>query len=277
MIIPAELTEDAMQPLIDIEHTGPVATVWMNRPEVHNAFNEDLIAQLTQAFADLGTDERVRVVVLAGRGRSFSAGGDLAWMKRLGEASVAANVADAERLATLFRTIAECPKPTVARVHGAALAGGTGLVAACDMAVAAERAQFAVSEVRLGLIPATIGPYVLRAIGARQAGRYFQTAERIDARRALALGLVHEVVADDDALDTQVAEIVHALLQGAPGAQTAAKALIRDVSDRPVTDALVHDTAERIARLRALPEAQEGLSAFLEKRPAAWVPKESHV
>jgi methylglutaconyl-CoA hydratase len=262
-----------MQALIEIEHAGPVATVWMNRPDVHNAFNEDLIAQLTEAFVSLGADDRVRVVVLAGRGKSFSAGADLSWMKRQGEASVEANVADAVKLATLFRTIAELNKPTVARVHGAALAGGTGLAASCDIAVAGERAQFGVSEVRVGLIPATIGPYVLRAIGERQATRFFQTAERIDARRALALGLVHEVVADDQ-LDAKITEIVGSLLLGAVGAQAAAKDLIRAIAHQPVTDALTQDTAERIARMRGLPEAKEGLSAFLEKRPAAWTPKD---
>jgi methylglutaconyl-CoA hydratase len=262
-----------MQQLLEIEHAGPVATVWMNRPDVHNAFNEDLIAQLTEAFLGLDANPAVRVVVLAGRGRSFSAGADLGWMKRQGEASVEANVADAVKLATLFRTIAEMRKPTVARVQGAALAGGTGLVASCDIAVAGERAQFGVSEVRVGLIPATIGPYVLRAIGERQATRFFQTADRIDARRALALGLVHEVVPDAQ-LDAKVSEIVGSLLQGAAGAQAAAKDLIRAIAHQPVTDALVQDTALCIARLRGLPEAREGLSAFLEKRPAAWVPKD---
>lgn len=262
-----------MQQLLEIEHAGPVATVWMNRPDVHNAFNEDFIAQLTEAFLGLDTNPAVRVVVLAGRGKSFSAGADLSWMKRQGEASVAANVADAVKLATLFRTIAEMNKPTVARVHGAALAGGTGLVASCDIAVAGERAQFGVSEVRVGIIPATIGPYVLRAMGERQATRFFQTAERIGAQRAQALGLVHEVVADDQ-LDAKVAEIVGSLLLGAVGAQAAAKDLIRAIAHQPVTDALTQDTAERIARLRGLPEAKEGLSAFLEKRPAAWISKD---
>jgi methylglutaconyl-CoA hydratase len=262
-----------MQQLLEIEHAGPVATIWMNRPDVHNAFNEDLIAQLTESFLGLDANPAVRVVVLAGRGRSFSAGADLGWMKRQGEASVEANVADAVKLATLFRTIAEMRKPTVARVQGAALAGGTGLVASCDIAVAGERAQFGVSEVRVGLIPATIGPYVLRAIGERQATRFFQTADRIDARRALALGLVHEVVPDAQ-LDAKVSEIVGSLLQGAAGAQAAAKDLIRAIAHQPVTDALVQDTALCIARLRGLPEAREGLSAFLEKRPAAWVPKD---
>lgn len=257
--------------MIQIERQGPVATVWMNRPEVHNAFNETLIEQLTAAFQQLDDDASVRVVVLGGRGKSFSAGADLDWMKRLGEASVDDNIADALKLAGLFRAIAECRKPTVARVQGAALAGGTGLVSACDVAIAAQRAQFGISEVRVGLIPATIGPYLLRAIGERQATRYFQTAERFDAQRALALGLVHEVVPDDQ-LDAKVGEVVQSLLQGAVGAQAAAKDLIRAIAHQPVTDAVVRDTAERIARLRGLPEAKEGLRAFLEKRPAAWVP-----
>lgn len=257
------------EPLLQIEHQGPVATVWMNRPLVHNAFNEDFIAQLTEAFAALDHDDSVRVVVLAGRGKSFSAGADLSWMKRQGEASAADNLADAVKLAALFRTLAELRKPTVARVQGAALAGGTGLVAACDIAVASERAQFGVLEVRLGLIPATIGPYVLRAIGARQASRFFLSAERIDAQRALALGLVHEVVAEEQ-LDAKVAELVASLLLGAVGAQAAAKDLIRAIAHHPVDDALTHDIAARIARLRGLPEAREGLSAFLGKRPAAW-------
>lgn len=255
--------------MIEIERRGPVATVWMNRPEVHNAFNEMFIAELTQAFRALEGDAAVRVIVLAGRGRSFSAGGDLAWMQRLGATGFDENVDDAVKLATLLRTIAECRKPTVARVHGAALAGGTGLVAACDIAVAAQRAQFAVSEVRVGLIPATIGPYVLRAIGQHQATRYFQTAERFDAQRACAIGLVHEVVAED-ALDAKVDEVVQALLQGAAGAQAAAKDLVGAIAGQPVTDALLRDTAERIARLRALPEAREGLIAFLQKRPPSW-------
>jgi len=258
--------------MIEIEQADGVATVWMNRPALHNAFNEALIEQLTGAFRTLGVDPAVRVVVLGGRGRSFSAGADLEWMKRQGEAPLQDNIDDAVKLATLFRTIAECPKPTVARVHGAALAGGTGLVSACDIAIASQCAQFGVSEVRVGLIPATIGPYLLRAIGERQATRYFQTAERFSAERALALGLVHEVV-PDTGLDARVHEVVQSLLLGAVGAQAAAKALIRAIADQPVTDALVHDTAERIARLRGLPEAKEGLSAFLTKRPAAWAPK----
>ena len=256
---------------LEIERTGAVATVWMNRPQVHNAFNETLIAELGAAWAALDADDAVRVVVLAGRGRSFSAGADLAWMQRAGAASVDDNLADAGRLAGMLRGLAELSKPTVARVHGAALGGGMGLAAACDLCVAGSGAVFATSEVRLGLIPAAIGPYVIRALGERQAYRYFLTAERIDARRAAALGLAHEAV-EADALDTRVRDLCDTLLLGGPQAQRAAKALIRAVAKRPVDDALVADTAHRIATLRATPEAREGLDAFLAKRPAAWVP-----
>lgn len=256
---------------LEIERAGAVATVWMNRPQVHNAFNETLIAELGAAWAALDADDAVRVVVLAGRGRSFSAGADLAWMQRAGAASEDANLADAGRLAGMLRGLAELSKPTVARVHGAALGGGMGLAAACDLCVAGSGAVFATSEVRLGLIPAAIGPYVIRALGERQAYRYFLTAERIDARRAAALGLAHEAV-EADALDTRVRDLCDALLLGGPQAQRAAKALIRAVAKRPVDDALVADTAHRIATLRATPEAREGLDAFLAKRPAAWVP-----
>ena len=259
-----------MYETLEILRDGGVASVWMNRPDVHNAFNEQLIAELTAACQALDADDAVRVVVLAGRGKSFSAGADLNWMRRAAEASVDANLADARKLADMLRTLAEMNKPTIARVHGAALGGGMGLASACDICVAGEGAVFATSEVRFGIIPSAISPYVIRAIGARQAGRYFQTAERISAARARELGLAHEVVATD-ALDAKVAEIVTALLQGGPRSQGAAKALIRAVADQPVSDALVEDTARRIATLRATPEAREGLGAFLDKRPASWV------
>ena len=259
-----------MYETLEILRDGGVATIWMNRPDVHNAFNEQLIAELTAACQALDADDAVRVVVLAGRGKSFSAGADLNWMRRAAEASVEANLADARKLAGMLRSLAEMDKPTIARVHGAALGGGMGLASACDICVAGEGAVFATSEVRFGIIPSAISPYVIRAIGARQAGRYFQTAERISAARARELGLAHEVVASD-ALDAKVAEIVTALLQGGPRSQGAAKALIRAVADQPVSDALVEDTACRIATLRATPEAQEGLAAFLDKRPASWV------
>ncbi len=260
-----------MYETLEIARDGGVATVWMNRPDVHNAFNEALIAELTAACAGLDADATVRVVVLAGRGKSFSAGADLNWMRRAADASVDDNLQDARKLAGMLRTLAELGKPTIARVHGAALGGGMGLASACDICIAATGAAFATSEVKFGIIPSAISPYVIRAIGARQATRYFQTAERISAARAGELGLAHEVVAPE-ALDAKVQEVVTALLQGGPQSQAAAKALIRAVADRPVSDAVVEDTARRIATLRATPEAKEGLAAFLDKRPAAWVP-----
>ena len=259
-----------MYETLEILRDGGVATIWMNRPDVHNAFNEALIAELTAACTALDTDESVRVVVLAGRGKSFSAGADLNWMRRAADASVEENLQDARKLAGMLRTLAEMGKPTIARVHGAALGGGMGLASACDICLAGTGAVFATSEVKFGIIPSAISPYVLRAIGARQATRYFQSAERISAARALELGLAHEVAAPD-ALDAKLAEIVTALLQGGPKSQAASKDLIRAVADRPIDDALVEDTARRIATLRATPEAREGLAAFLDKRPAAWV------
>ena len=255
---------------VEVLRDGGVATLWMNRPEVHNAFNAQLIADLSAACRALDADASVRVVVLAGRGKSFSAGADLNWMKAAGEAGEAENFADAMKLAGMLRTLAEMSKPTIARVHGAALGGGMGLASACDVCIAGERALFATSEVKFGIIPSAISPYVIRAIGERQAYRYFQTAERIDARRAAELGLAHEAVASD-ALDAKVKEVVDALLLGGPKSQSAAKELIRAVANRPLSDAVVEDTARRIASLRVTPEAREGLDAFLSKRPAAWV------
>lgn len=255
---------------LEIVREAGVATIWMNRPDVHNAFNAQLIADLTAACIALDADDTVRAVVLAGRGKSFSAGADLNWMKAAGEASEAENFADAMKLAGMLCTLAEMKKPTIARVHGAALGGGMGLASACDICIASDRAVFATSEVKFGIIPSAISPYVLRAIGERQAYRYFQTAERINAARAAELGLAHEAVATEE-LDAKVKEVVEALLQGGPKSQAAAKDLIRAVANRPVSDALVMDTARRIASLRATPEAKEGLAAFLDKRPAAWI------
>jgi methylglutaconyl-CoA hydratase len=259
-----------MYETIEIERQGGVATLWMNRPDVHNAFNSQLIADIDAACQELDIDPNVRVVVLAGRGKSFSAGADLNWMKRAGEAGFEENLQAAMQLAGMLRNLAEMSKPTIARVHGAALGGGMGLASACDMCVASEKAVFATSEVRFGIIPAAISPYVIRAIGARQSHRYFQTAERISATRAYELGLAHEVTTLDG-LDSDIESLVKSLLQGGPHAQASAKSLIRSVSYLSVDDALVEETAKRIATLRATPEAQEGLSAFLEKRSAAWM------
>ncbi len=255
---------------LEIAREAGVATIWMNRPDVHNAFNAQLIADLTTACIELDADDAVRAVVLAGRGKSFSAGADLNWMKAAGEASEAENFADAMKLAGMLRTLAEMKKPTIARVHGAALGGGMGLASACDICIAGDKAVFATSEVKFGIIPSAISPYVIRAIGERQAYRYFQTAERINATRAATLGLAHEAVATEE-LDAKVSEVVEALLQGGPKSQAAAKDLIRAVANRPVSDAVVEDTARRIASLRVTPEAKEGLAAFLDKRPAAWI------
>lgn len=255
---------------LEIELAGQVATIWMSRPDLHNAFDETLIAELTAACIALDDDQDIRVVILAGRGKSFSAGADLNWMKRAANNGLDDNLNDARALAKMLRTIAEMKKPTLARVQGAALGGGMGLAAACDIAVASTKAVFATSEVRFGIIPSAISPYVLRAIGARQAYRYFQSAERIDAVRAREIGLVHETVAPEQ-LDATVQTIVSALLQGGPLSQAAAKDLVRAVDGRPVNDTLVEDTAHRIAHLRATPEAREGISAFLEKRSPTWM------
>jgi methylglutaconyl-CoA hydratase len=255
---------------LEIQLTGPVATLWMNRPDLHNAFDETLIAELTAACIALDEDKDVRIVILAGRGKSFSAGADLNWMKRAANNGLDDNLNDARALANMLRTLAEMKKPTIARIQGAALGGGMGLAAACDIAVASTKAVFATSEVKFGIIPSAISPYVLRAIGARQAYRYFQSAERIDATRAREIGLVHEAV-DPEQLDAKVQEIVGSLLQGGPLSQAAAKDLIRTVSGRPINDTLVDDTAHRIAHLRATPEAREGIVAFLDKRQPNWI------
>jgi methylglutaconyl-CoA hydratase len=255
---------------LQIELTGPVATIWMNRPDLHNAFDEILIAELTAACIALDEDDDIRVVILAGRGKSFSAGADLNWMKRAANNGLDDNLNDARALARMLRTLVEMQKPTIARIQGAALGGGMGLAAACDIAVASSKALFATSEVKFGIIPSAISPYVLRAIGPRQASRYFQSAERIDAARAGEIGLVHEVV-EPEQLDTKVQEIVSALLQGGPLAQSAAKDLIRAVDGQMVNETLIEDTAHRIAHLRATPEAREGIAAFLDKRQPNWI------
>lgn len=254
---------------LELELRGAVAWIWMDRPDRHNAFDEALIAELTNRLQSLDQDPAVRAIVLAGKGKSFSAGADLNWMRRQGAATMEENLADALRLAELFRVLSECGKPTIARVHGAAMGGGMGLAAACDICVASTQAVFATSEVRLGLAPGVISPYVVRAIGERNAYRYFQTAERIDATRAREMGLAHEVV-DPSRLDEAVNAILDALLSGGSQAQAASTALIRAVANRPVTQDLIEDCARRIAQLRASREAQEGLTAFLEKRTPAW-------
>ena len=255
-----------------IGHQGPVGRITLNRPERHNAFDDALIADLTQALRAMEADESVRVVVLSGAGKSFSAGADLNWMRRMAAFSREENVHDAMGLAALMRTLAHLAKPTVARVHGAAYGGGVGLVACCDIAIAMQGATFSFTEAKLGLIPAVISPYVIAAVGERAARRYFLTAERFDAAEAWRLGLVHEVASTPDDLDEKVAGILESLLACGPCAQREAKELIRAVAHRPVMSDVIQDTAERIAKVRASPEGREGVAAFLEKRKAAWLP-----
>lgn len=246
-----------------------VGRITMARPEKHNAFDDGLIADLSAAFETAGRDAAVRVVVLEGEGKSFSAGADLGWMQRMADYSDAENLADARKLADMMRILNELPRPTIARVQGAAFGGGVGLVAACDIALASQAASFCLSEARLGLIPSVISPYVVEAIGARAARRYFQTAERFDAETACALGLVHEVV-PRERLDGRLEELVDTLLGNGPAAMAASKDLIRRVAAGPVDDAMVGDTARRIADIRATEEGREGVRAFLEKRRPNW-------
>ena len=254
--------------LVSTDASG-VATLTLNRPAVHNAFDDALIAELTASLRRVAADTAVRVVVLTGSGQSFSAGGDLNWMRRMAQYSDAENRADAMALAGLLRTLDELAKPTVARVNGAAFAGGLGLVSCCDIAVAAEEAVFSLSEARLGLVPATIGPYVVAAIGPRAARRYFLTAERFSASEAQRIGLVHEV-APRAALDAAVDKIVATLLEAAPGAQARAKRLIAEVESRPLSDTTMALTAQVIADARASAEGREGLAAFFDKRKPSW-------
>ncbi|HTQ01111.1 MAG TPA: enoyl-CoA hydratase/isomerase family protein [Casimicrobiaceae bacterium] len=250
-----------------------VGIVAMNRPEVHNAFNEVVIAELTEAARDLEKDESVRVVVLAGNGPSFCAGADLNWMKKMAGYSRDQNLADAAGLAEMLRTWNELRKPTVARVHGAAYGGGVGLVACCDIAIAAAEATFALSESKLGLIPSTISPYVIEAIGARYVRRYFLSAERFEAAEAYRIGLVHDIVPIAQ-LDDRVNEMLGSLLTAGPDAQRECKALIRAVAGKPIDKAVIADTVQRIAAVRAAPEGKEGVAAFLGKRAAEWIPAE---
>ncbi len=246
-----------------------VATVTLERADIHNAFDELQVAELTRTWKALDADSAVRVVVLTGQGRSFCAGADLTWMQRIAAYDHAENLADAGALAAMLAALDRLGKPTIARVHGAAYGGGVGLVACCDIAVAAEEATFALSEARLGLIPATIGPYVVAAIGPRAARRYFLTGERFGAAEAHAVGLVHAVV-PAAGLDARVREFVEHLLAAGPRAQAESKALIRAVAGRPIDDSVIADTVEWIAAVRASPEGREGIAAFLARRPPAW-------
>ncbi|MBU3650508.1 MAG: enoyl-CoA hydratase/isomerase family protein [Limnohabitans sp.] len=247
-----------------------VGTITLNRPELRNAFNDEVIAQLHSALEAMAENPRVRVVVLAGNGPAFSAGGDLNWMRRMADYTDADNQRDAGKLAALLQRLYTLPQPTLARVHGDAFAGGIGLLSACDLAVCAAEATFSLSEVKLGLIPATISPYVIRAIGPRAAHRYFLTAERFHAAEAARIGLVHEVVAAE-ALDARVGALVDALLSASPNALRACKKLLHDVAEREINTALIAETVAGIAQIRASDEGKEGVQAFLQKRKPAWL------
>ena len=258
-----------MYETLELERNGGVATLWMNRPELHNAFDAQLIGDLTSALVAVGQDESVRVVVLEGEGASFSAGADLNWMRGMAGASEAVNRDDALALARLMRTLDELPRPTVARVHGAAFGGGVGLVACCDIALGTPEAKFGLTESKMGLLPAVISPYVIAAIGARQARRWFATAEIFDAARARDIGLLHEVV-DAPGLDGAVQRQIDLLLKAGPHAASTAKQLVRRVCAQHDRAQLDIENAALIARLRVSPEGQEGLGAFLDKRKPYW-------
>jgi methylglutaconyl-CoA hydratase len=262
-----------MQTLNIESRASGVAQVTMARPEVFNAFDEQMIGELDAAFATLAEQADVRVIVLAGAGRHFSAGADLQWMQRASAASLEWNQQDARRFAAMLARIEACPKPTVARVQGAALGGGVGLACACDIAIAADNASFSVSEAKFGILPAVIGPYLTNAVGKRQARRLALTTARIGATEALSLGLVQQV-APLDALDTAVDATVRDLLAGGPNAQREIKQFLAQLNIGPITPEVRELTAATIARVRGTDEAREGFVAFLGKRPAAWIPKE---
>lgn len=261
-----------MSTTLDIQRSGPnsaVARVFLNRPEVRNAFNSDVIAELTAAFATLGADDGVRAIVLGGHGKAFCAGGDLNWMRAMADYSWEQNRVDAQALADMLLTIYTCPKPVIGRLHGDCYAGGVGLSAVCDVLVAAEGMHFCLSEAKVGLLPATISPYVIKALGEQASRRYFVTAERFSAAAAHRLGFV-QVLTDPAALDAEVDALTTALLANGPAAVAASKRLVQDVAGQPLTPELRADTARRIADIRASAEGKEGISAFLGKRDPAW-------
>jgi methylglutaconyl-CoA hydratase len=260
-----------MSDVLDVSRPTPhVAHVWLNRPDVRNAFNDEVIAALTATFTELALDENLRVVVLGAHGKAFCAGADLNWMKTMAGYSWDENRADAQKLADMLWTLDQCPVPVVGRIQGDCYAGGMGLAAICDVLVAVEGATFCLSEARLGLLPATISPYVVRALGAPASRRYMVTAERFSAERAHALGMVHEL-ATPETLDEKVDELVRTLVANGPQATRTCKRLVRDVSGVPINDALRGETARRIADIRASDEGREGVQSFLQKRKPAWL------
>lgn len=258
-----------MPATLDIRIDGPVARVWLNRPDVRNAFNDATIAELTETFQALGRDPQLRAVVLGAHGKAFSAGADLNWMRAMADYTWEQNRDDAARLAEMLWTLYSCPLPVVGRIQGDCYAGGVGLAAVCDVLVAAEGVQFCLSEAKLGLLPATISPYVIRAMGEQAARRYFLTAERFDAAEAHRLGFVHEVCSAQ-ALDERVDAIVAALVANGPQAVKVCKRLVQDVAGQPISAALREDTARRIADIRASDEGRAGVRSFLDKRSPPW-------
>jgi methylglutaconyl-CoA hydratase len=255
--------------MLKLDVTGGVARLSLDRPEIRNAFDDALIAALTQALRALDADDKVRAVVLAGNGPAFCAGADLNWMKRMAGYTYEQNLADARALAAMLKTLDRMRKPTLARVHGSAFAGGVGLVAACDIAVGVPEAKFCLSEAKLGLSPATISPYVVRAMGERMARRYFLTAEVFDGIEAQRIGLL-TAVSPSEKLDGEIDKVLGHLVQGGPQALFKIKDLIHSVSSKPIDDALIEDTAKRIAEIRVSPEGREGIASFLEKRKPGW-------
>jgi methylglutaconyl-CoA hydratase len=255
---------------LQLHYERGVGTVTLDRADVRNAFNDEVIAEITAVFLELAKRDEVRCIVLAGNGPAFCAGADLNWMKRMAGYTREENLVDASGLARMLEVIYRCPKPTIARVHGDTYAGGLGIVSACDIAVAVDTAQFCLSEVKLGLIPATISPYVIRAMGARASHRWFLTAERFSAAEAHRIGFVHEVVKAEE-LDAKVAAIAQALVQAGPEAVKACKKLLHDVAGHDITPALVQRTVEGIADIRASDEGREGVQSFLGKRKPGWL------
>ena len=253
-----------------IEHTDAILEVKLNRPEIHNAFDDQMIAELNQTWESLKHDERIRVIILSAHGKSFSAGADLNWMRRMADYSFEENYQDSMALANCMQGLKQLPIPVIARVQGAAYGGGVGLVSCADIVVATRRANFCLSEVKLGLVPAVISPYVIEAIGKRAAERFFVTAERFRADKALQLGLVSELVAEDD-LDSTVMNLAETIALNGPNAVRRAKKLIDDVANKPINQQLMHHTASTIAEIRASNEGQEGVTAFLTKRTPDWL------
>lgn len=263
-----------MTTTLEISRTRHVARVFLNRPELRNAFNDTVIAELSAVFTQFATDSELRAIVIGGHGKAFCAGADLGWMRAMADFSWEENRADAQGLADMLWAMYRCPVPIVGRIHGDCYAGGVGLAALCDVLVAAEGVHFCLSEAKLGLMPGTIAPYVIRALGVQASRRYFTTAERFDAATAKALGFVHELVAAE-ALDAKVDEIVAALVGNGPAALRACKRLVQDFAGKPIDDTLRADSVRRIAGARASVEGKEGVQSFLSKRAPAWQGKNS--